>query len=65
MIGCVGALLGFKLTQHIRAVFWMERTFLGSMHDLGFEKRLAGQFGGDAGMVRWIRSMSSLSFHDE
>ena len=32
LIACTGAFLGFALTQHIRVVFWAERTFFGYMH---------------------------------
>jgi VanZ family protein len=32
LIACVGAWLGFALTQHIRSVFWAERALFGYLH---------------------------------
>jgi VanZ family protein len=32
LIACTGAFVGFALTQHIRVIFWAERTLFGYMH---------------------------------
>jgi VanZ family protein len=35
LIACTGAFVGFAITQHIRVIFWAERTLFGYMHQFG------------------------------